>query len=89
VYLNSDGRLIGLLVRGAPGGFGLIVPVRRMEEWAKKAKVEWAIRDDVSLPSEEDLDKLPMEDEPSSRSQNVGGRVRMLRPPRLSCRCRS
>lgn len=62
VYLKSDGRLVGLLVRGAPGGFSLIVPTRRMEEWAKRAHVEWAIRDDVPMPSHEDLEKLPVED---------------------------
>lgn len=28
VYLKSDGRLVGLLVRGTPGGFSLIVPMR-------------------------------------------------------------
>lgn len=67
VYLKSDGRLIGLLVRGRPGGFSLIVPVRRMEAWAKKANVEWAIRDDVSMPSLEDLEKLTIEDEAPNR----------------------
>jgi hypothetical protein len=68
VYLKSDGRLIGLLVRGAPGGFSLIVPVRRMEAWAKKAHVEWAIRDEVPVPGQEELGKLPIEDEPSVKS---------------------
>jgi S1-C subfamily serine protease len=67
VYLKSDGRLIGLLVRGAPGGFSLIVPVRRMEAWAKKAHVEWAIRDEVSVPGQEELEKLLIEDESSVR----------------------
>jgi S1-C subfamily serine protease len=63
VYLKSDGRLIGLLVRGAPGGFSLIVPLRRMQAWAKKAHVEWAIRDGVPVPSQEELEKLQVEDE--------------------------
>jgi hypothetical protein len=67
VYLKSDGRLIGLLVRGAPGGFSLIVPVRRMEAWAKKAHVEWAIRDEVPVPGQKELEKLPLEDESSVR----------------------
>lgn len=67
VYLKADGRLIGLLVRGTPGGFSLIVPVRRMEAWAKKAKVEWAIRDDVPLSSKEELEKQPIEDESPGR----------------------
>ncbi|MBI1914095.1 MAG: trypsin-like peptidase domain-containing protein [Planctomycetes bacterium] len=67
VYLKADGRLIGLLVRGTPGGFSLIVPVRRMEAWAKKAKVEWAIRDNVPLPGREELEKQPVEDESPGR----------------------
>lgn len=66
VYLKSDGRLIGLLVRGTPGGFSLIVPVRRMAAWAKKAQIEWAMRDDVPVPSREELEKLPIEGEASN-----------------------
>lgn len=61
VYL-TDGRMIGMLVRGSGETFNLIVPVRRMHEWAKNAGVEWAIDDNVTMPSEEDLRKLPVED---------------------------
>ena len=43
------------------------MPARRMEAWAKKAHVEWAIRDDVPVPSQEELDKLAVEDESSVR----------------------
>ncbi len=67
VYLKSDGRLIGLLVRGAPGGFSLIVPMRRLEAWAKKAQVEWAIRDEVPVPSQGEVEKLPIEEESPGR----------------------
>lgn len=67
VFLKSDGRLIGLLVRGRPGGFSLIVPVRRMEEWAKKANIEWAIRDDIPVPSLEEMERRPIEDQTPSR----------------------
>lgn len=66
VFLKSDGRLIGLLVRGTPGGFSLIVPVRRMAAWAKKAQIEWAIHDDVPVPSLEELEKLPIEGDASN-----------------------
>jgi hypothetical protein len=62
IFLKSDGRCIGLLVRGAGEGFGLFVPVRRMREWARSAKVEWAFDRNVPMPSEEDLAKLPIED---------------------------
>ena len=61
VYLE-DGRMIGMVVRGAGETFNLIVPVRRLREWARAAKVEWAVDTNVAAPSEEDLKKLPVED---------------------------
>jgi S1-C subfamily serine protease len=61
VFLR-DGQYIGMLVRGAGETFNLIVPVRRMWDWSKKAKVEWALNPNVPMPSEEDLKKLPIED---------------------------
>lgn len=61
VYLE-DGRYVGMIVRGAGEGFNLMVPVRRMSSWAKKAKVEWAIDPNVALPSADELSKLPIED---------------------------
>lgn len=61
VYLR-DGQLVGLVLRGAGETFNLIAPVRRIHEWSKKAGVDWAIDDKVAMPSEEDLKKLPVED---------------------------
>ena len=61
VFLK-DGRMMGMLVRGAGETFNLIVPARRIRAWAKKADIEWAIDDKVELPSEEDLKKIPIED---------------------------
>ncbi len=60
VYL-TDGRYVGMLVRGAGEGFNLIVPVRRMERWAKKHNIIWALDTSVPMPSLEDIDKLPVE----------------------------
>jgi hypothetical protein len=62
VFLKSDGKYIGMLVRGAGEQFNFIVPVRRLRAWAKSAKVEWAIDQKVALPSAEELKKLPIED---------------------------
>ena len=42
VYLKSDARYIGMLVRGAGEGFNLIVPVRRMQDYCEKHKMMWA-----------------------------------------------
>lgn len=62
VFLKSDGEYIGMLVRGAGEQFNFIVPVRRMRDWAKSAKVEWAFDQTVPMPSAEELRKLPIED---------------------------
>lgn len=61
VYL-TDGRYVGMLVRGAGEGFNLIVPVRRMRSWAKKAKMEWALDPRVKMPTDEEMKKIPVED---------------------------
>lgn len=61
VYL-SDGRMIGMIVRGAGETFNLIVPVRRMQDWAKKAGVEFAMDDSVAVPSDDEMRRMPVED---------------------------
>lgn len=61
VYLK-DGKMVGMLVRGAGETFNLIVPIRRLHEWSKDAGVEWAVNDNVPMPTEKELDKLPVED---------------------------
>lgn len=62
VFLQSDGRYIGMLVRGAGEQFNLIVPARRLKTWAKSSGVEWAIDDSVQVPGDAELKKLPVED---------------------------
>lgn len=61
VFLKSDGRYIGMLVAGYRGsdGFNLIVPVRRMLEWAQEAGILWALKEDVSMPTWDELKKIP------------------------------
>jgi hypothetical protein len=61
VYL-ADGRLVGLVLRGAGETFNLIGPVRRLHDWSKRAGVEWAVNDKVKMPSEAVLKLLPVED---------------------------
>lgn len=62
VFLKSDSRYVGMLVRGAGETFNLIVPVRRMQEWCEKNKITWALDPKVKLPSDEELAKIPVED---------------------------
>lgn len=61
VYLE-DGRYMGMIVRGAGETFNLIVPQRRLAKWAKKVGVEFAIDDNIPVPTEDDLKKHPVED---------------------------
>lgn len=71
VYLKSDAKYVGMLVRGAGEGFNLIVPVRRMEKYCKKNKIMWALDKNVPMPSEEDLKKLPIEHEPKENKEET------------------
>lgn len=61
VYL-TDGRYVGMLVRGAGEGFNLVVPVRRIYEAAERAGILWALDPKAPLPSEAELKELPIED---------------------------
>jgi hypothetical protein len=64
VFTKDGGKCIGLLVRGAPDGqVNFIVPVRRMRDWAKRAKVEWTMDRSVPMPSASDLRKLPIDED--------------------------
>ena len=71
VYLKSDARYVGMLVRGAGEGFNLIVPVRRMIDYCEKHKIMWALDRSIPMPSEDDLKKLPIEHEPKEKSEDV------------------
>ena len=71
VYLKHDGnaRYVGMLVRGAGEGFNLIVPVRRMVEYCEKNKIMWALDPKVKMPSEEELNKMPVENTPKEKEE--------------------
>ena len=62
VYLKSDARYVGMLVRGAGETFNLIVPVRRMVEWAEKNDLLWALDPNIEMPDKATLDKVAVED---------------------------
>lgn len=62
VFLKDSGLYMGMLVRGAGEQFNLIVPVRRMREWAKRAGVEFALDQNAPIPPEGELRRLPIED---------------------------
>jgi len=58
----TDGRYVGMLVRGAGEGFNLTVPIRRIISWTKKNKIHWAIDPEVKMPTMDEILELPVED---------------------------
>ena len=71
VYLKSDARYAGMLVRGAGEGFNLIVPVRRMIDYCEKHKIMWALDKSVAMPEEDELKKMPIENTPKEKTESV------------------
>jgi hypothetical protein len=69
VYLKSDARYIGMLVRGAGEGFNLIVPVRRMQDYCEKHKMMWALDKSIPMPTNDELKKMPVEHEPKEKDE--------------------
>ncbi len=72
VSRKSDGKYVGMLVRGAGENFGLIVPIRRMREWAAIHHVEFVF----SPEQHADLAKVKLEDhEPVTNTGESGPQV--------------
>ena len=67
VYLKSDARYVGMLVRGAGEGFNLIVPIRRMVDYCERHEIMWALDKDVPMPSEDKLKNSPIENTPKAK----------------------
>jgi len=76
VYLKTDARYVGMLVRGAGEGFNLIVPVRRMVKYCEEHKIMWALDGKVPMPSEEELNKMPIENAPVEKKEEDVGKER-------------
>ena len=70
VYLKSDASYVGMLVRGAGEGFNLIVPVRRMKDYCEKHKIMWALNPKLEMPSEDEIKKMPIENEPKEKEED-------------------
>jgi S1-C subfamily serine protease len=60
VFLTT-GEYIGMLVRGAGETFNLIVPIRRMTNWAEEENIKWALDPEEKAPTLEEIKKLPKE----------------------------
>jgi S1-C subfamily serine protease len=66
---DYDGRLVGLLVRGAGPGLNMIVPMRRIVAWAEKMGVMWAIDHTTPVPSAVVRLPVPLSDTPLGGSK--------------------
>ena len=58
-----------MLVRGAGEGFNLIVPVRRMVDYCEKNKIMWALDPKIAMPTEKELEKMPIENTPKEKEE--------------------
>ena len=80
VFLK-DGRYMGMLVRGAGEGFNLVVPVRRMLEWAKATNLLWALDPEAEVPSFSEIESISVED--AGLKKKGGGKRNMKEYPFL------
>jgi S1-C subfamily serine protease len=71
VYLQN-GEYVGMIVRGAGEGFNLMVPVRRIERWAKKHNIMWALDPSLRAPAVKDIKDLPIESAGKKDSEKAG-----------------
>lgn len=63
VCLQDGGEWVGMITLGLNGGdsFHWMVPVRSVREWAKEAGTEWLLDPNGKLPSDAELDEIPLE----------------------------
>lgn len=62
MYLENNGTLVGVVLRGAGENFTLIRPAREIRKWAKDAKVEWVFNSTMGIPSDDELKQITIED---------------------------
>jgi len=59
---SIDGKFIGMYILIKAPGLSYINPMRRIQSWAKKENVEWALDPSIPMPSNEELKSLPVKD---------------------------
>jgi len=59
---STDGKCIGLSVVMKADGVNYFVPIRRMQQWAKKEGIEWALDPSIPMPSEMELTTMTIND---------------------------
>ncbi len=78
---TTDGQYIGMVTMMTAPQIGYMVPVRRMHEWATRAKVVWALNPLVSMPGAEALKSLPVENDNTSVPMPLPVQPRCGGPP--------
>ena len=58
---DKAGQYVGMLVRGAGETFNLIVPVRRMRDYARREGILWAIDSNHPVPTLKEITELKIE----------------------------
>ena len=54
-------QYVGMVTRGSGETFNLIVPTRRMMQFTKTNKIDWALDPKAALPTMDELEKIPVE----------------------------
>jgi hypothetical protein len=67
----TNGKYVGMLVRGAGETFNLIVPVRRMKSWVKSRGIEWVLDPNAPMPTLEYIKNMEVENESSEHKTNT------------------
>ena len=68
---DKAGQYMGMLVRGAGETFNLIVPIRRMREYARKEGILWAIDTDHPVPALKEISSMSIEGPRSPTSRGT------------------
>jgi hypothetical protein len=58
---NGLPQYVGMVTLGSGETFNMIVPIRRMLQFCKTNKIEWAVDPKAAMPGLEDLEKIPVE----------------------------
>jgi S1-C subfamily serine protease len=66
----TDGKYVGMLVRGAGETFNLVVPVRRMQSWVKSRDIKWILDPSEPMPTLEYIKKIEVENESSEHKKD-------------------
>jgi len=60
---TEEGLFMGMILRGSGETFNLIAPIRRIKDWAKRAKISFVLDPSIPAPSADELKKsAPVDD---------------------------